>query len=149
MDHALRRAGWVLCLAAGSAAAQPAPPASSDTQALRRELDALRADYENRIQALEQRLKAAEAALATAPPAPPNAPPAEAPVPANATAAVAPAPTRTGGGFQPDVSLILSGQYGTTRQDPATYRIRGFPLPPDAEIGPGTRGFSLNETELS
>ncbi len=29
-----------------------------------------------------------------------------------------------------------------------TTRSRGFPLPPDAEIGPGTRGFSLGESEL-
>jgi hypothetical protein len=121
--------------AAGAAQAQANP----ETQALRRELDALRADYESRIQALEQRLKAAEASAATAAVAPAAAP---------AVAAAAPTATR-GGGFQPDVSLILSGQYGNTRQDPASYRIRGFPLPPDAEIGPGTRGFSLSETELS
>jgi hypothetical protein len=54
-----------------------------------------------------------------------------------------------GGGPQLAVSMILSGQYGRTQRDPADYRIRGFALPPDAEIGPGTRGFSLNETELN
>src|SRR3954469_23145351 len=111
MDHAWRRAGWILCLAAGSAAAQPAPP-SSDTQALRRELDAMRAEYEARIQALEQRLKAAEAAVAT-----PAAP---------AVAVAAPAPAATGGGgFQPALSLILSGGYLHSTKDPANYRIRG------------------------
>jgi hypothetical protein len=44
MDKSWRAAGMLLCLAAGSAVAQPA----SDTQALRRELEALRADYEAR-----------------------------------------------------------------------------------------------------
>lgn len=154
MQQAIRRAGFVLSLAAGSAMAQPA----SETQTLRRELDALRADYESRIQALEQRLKAAEAAVAAQQPAAaattpvPAPPPAVAVTPAPAPApapAVATTPAASGGGFQPALSLILSGQYGQTQRDPSTYRIQGFPLPPDAEIGPGTRGFSLNETELS
>ena len=149
MDHVFRRAGWVLCLAAGSAVAQPASP-SSDTQALRRELDAMRAEYEARIQALEQRLKAAEAAVA-APPATAAtaapAPVAASPAPAPMTVAAAPA-AAAGGGFQPAVSLILSGGYFASKQDPASYRIRGFSLPPDAEIGPGVRGFSLGESEL-
>ena len=140
MEQVLRRAG--IALAIGVAACGAQAQAAPDTQALRRELDALRADYEARIQALEQRLKAAEAALATAPA------PAAAPAAATASVVAPAAAARAGGGFQPAVSLILAGQYGNTRRDPASYRIRGFPLPPDAEIGPGTRGFSLNETEL-
>jgi hypothetical protein len=132
--RALRRAAAAACLAAAGAAAQPAP----DTQALRREIDALRADYENRLQALERRLQAAEAAVAQQPPAPAASP---APMPATQ-------PTAAGRGLL-DLSLILSGQYIHTQLDPATYRIRGFPLPPGAEIGPGTRGFSLAETELT
>lgn len=139
MERAWQRAGLALCLAAGGAAAQPTP----ETQSLRREIDALRADYEQRIQALERRLKAAEAAVAA---------PAPAAVPAPASVAVAPpapAPAAGGRGFQPDITLILSGQYGNTRRDPSDYRIRGFPLPPDAEIGPGSRGFSLGESELT
>jgi nucleoid-associated protein YgaU len=152
MQQAIRRAGFVLSLAAGSALAQPSP----ETQDLRRELDALRTEYERRIQALEQRLKAAEAAVAAQPPAATAAAPTPAPAaaePAAAAPAIAVTPSAPaapkGGGFQPAISLILSGQYGQTQRDPASYRIRGFPLPPDAEIGPGTRGFSLNETELS
>ena len=136
-SRALRGAAVVACVAAGSAIAQPAP----DTQALRREIVALRTEYEARIRALEQRLQAAEAAVAAQPAA-------VAPAPAVAAAPAA-AAAPAGGGFQPAVSLILSGQFANTRRDPADYRIRGFPLPPDAEIGPGTRGFSLNETELS
>jgi hypothetical protein len=139
MKKAFRRSGLMLGLAVGTAMAQPAVGPGSDTQALRREIEALRADYERRIQSLEQRLQAAEAAVAApAAAAAPVAPP----VPAAAA-------TPAGGGFQPAVSLILSGQYGRTSRDPASYRIRGFALPPDAEIGPGTRGFSLAETELT
>lgn len=130
-----------LALAVGTplgAAAQNPP----DLQALRQEIDALRAAYEARLQALEQRLKAAEAAaasaatLAAAQPAPP--PPAP---PAAAAAACA-------GSFNPAISLILSGLYTRTSRDPSAYAISGFALPPDAEVGPGTRGFSLAESEL-
>jgi hypothetical protein len=139
MNRSMARTGWILCLAAGGAVAQPAPSPSPvpDVQSLRRELDAMRAEYEARIRALEQRLQASEAAAAQ-PPATPVAvtPPQLAPGRAGNAAA----------GLQP--SLILSGGYFHSSRDPATYRIRGFPLPRDAEVGPGTRGFTLAESEL-
>jgi hypothetical protein len=142
MNQAWVQAGVVLCLAAGGAAAQSNP----ETQSLRREIDALRADYEQRIQALEQRLKAAETAVAA--PAAAPAPAAAAAPAANPVAASQAAAPAAGRGFTPEISLILSGQYARSTRDPADYRIRGFSLPPDAEIGPGTRGFSLSESEL-
>jgi hypothetical protein len=121
---------------------------SSDVEALRREFENVKADYETRLRALEQRVKAAEAAAAAAP----AASAAAAPPP---VAAASPPPTSGaasasggGGGFNPALSLILSGTYARTSRDPANYRIHGFQLPPDAEIGPGTRGFSLAESEL-
>ena len=86
--------------------------ADTDTEALRREIEAIRSAYEARLQALEQR-------------------------PAQANA------------FNPSISLILSGLYTRTSQDPARYAITGTQLPAGAEIGPGTRGFSLAESELS
>jgi hypothetical protein len=46
------------------------------------------------------------------------------------------------------MSLILSGLYTNTSQDPSKYAITGFQLPASAEAGPGSRGFSLAETEL-
>lgn len=46
------------------------------------------------------------------------------------------------------MSLILSGTYARTSQDPSKYAISGFLLPTGAEVGPGTRGFSLAESEL-
>ena len=108
---------------------------ATDIAALRQEMDALRADYAARMQTLERRLSAAEAAAATSPPA----------------TAPLPAPAAAGGGanaFNPALSLILSGLYSNTSLKPATYAINGFPLPPDAEVGPGTQGFSLAESEL-
>jgi hypothetical protein len=81
------------------------------------------ADADQRLQNLEQRLDRLETAPSSAPPA-------------------------SAGSFNPAVSLILSGIYTNLSQDPADYRITGFALPSDAEIGPGQRGFSLAESEL-
>lgn len=105
----------------------------SDIQTLRQEIESIRSAYESRLQALEQRLKAAEAqAASAAAPAPP---------PAAAAASGANA-------FNPAMSLILSGLYARTSKDPAKYGISGFLQAPGAELGPGTRGFSLAESEL-
>lgn len=133
-------AGLALAMAAPLVALADTP---SDIAALRQEVDAIRAAYEARLQSLEQRLKAAEAKASTAPQAV-AAPPAATPIP---QAAAAPA----GGGanaFNPAMSLILSGLYTRTTQDPAKYGITGFQLPASAEVGPGTRGLSLAESEL-
>ena len=133
---------------------------TSDINALRQEIDAMRAAYEARLQALEQRLKATEAAAATsAPPLAVTAPatPATPAAPAG-TSAPSAAPSATpgvvasGGGanaFNPSISLILSGLYTRTSQDPANYAITGFQLPAGAQAGPGTRGLSLAESELA
>ena len=138
--HKFLPASLALALAAPLSALADTP---SDIQALRQEIEAIRAAYEARLQSLEQRLKAAEATAAPPPLAPPVAAAAAAPsTPAAATAA--------GGAnaFNPSMSLILSGLYTRTSQDPAQYAITGFQLPAQAEIGPGTRGFSLAESEL-
>ena len=130
-------AGFALACVALPCIAQ-AQPAPNDIQQLRQEIDALRAGYEARLRALEERLKAAEVAAVPPPAAaaPPAAPPAGQGTPAGANA------------FNPAVSLILSGLYARTSQDPARYTIAGFALPVDAEIGPGSRGFGLAESEL-
>jgi hypothetical protein len=130
---------------------------AADLAAIRKDMDSMRAAYEARLQALERRLQSAEAALAGAPASVPAAVAAPSPPPPTAVAA-SPAPTSTpaptGGAagnasaFNPSMSLILSGLYTNTSQDPAKYAITGFPLPPDAGIGPGTRGLSLAESEL-
>jgi hypothetical protein len=131
---------------------------SSEITALRQEIGAMRAAYEARLQALEQRLQRAEATAAPAPVAA-VAPVAVTPGDAASAAPVAPAPgasppvtpavaSGAANAFNPSMSLILSGLYTRTSRDPASYAISGFQLPPGAEIGPGTRGFSLAESEL-
>jgi hypothetical protein len=154
----LSRASVALALAMPLGAL--AAPSTSDVEALRREIQSMRADYEARLKALEQRVKAAEAAAAQATAASAAAAasttaaaasgPASPTPPASAQTA-APAVAAAGAGasaFNPALSLILSGGYTRTSQDPKNYAITGFPLPPDAPIGPGTRGFSLAESEL-
>ena len=156
--HKILPASLALALAMPIGAMADTP---SDISALRQEIDALRASYEARLQALEQRVKAAEAAAATATAAAPPAAPvvtATAVAPAELPAAVAPtlpatspaAASAAGGAnaFNPSMSLILSGLYTHTSQDPANYAITGFQLPVGAEAGPGTRGLSLTESEL-
>jgi hypothetical protein len=49
-------------------------------------------------------------------------------------------------GFNPDISLILSGTAAHLGNDPDGYAIPGFML--GAETGPGPRGLSLGESEL-
>ena len=82
---------------------------------------------EQRIRDLEQRLDRIEAA---------------------APAATSSAPAAAANNFNPAISLILSGLYTHLSQDPTGYRITGFPLPANTEVGPGSRGFSLTESEL-
>ncbi len=48
--------------------------------------------------------------------------------------------------FNPEISLILSGQYAHYRHDPAAYRIAG--LPPGGESGLAPAGLSIAESEL-
>ncbi len=140
-----------LCASVAFALAAPMgahADASSDIQTLRREIESLRSSYEARLQSLEERLRAAEAATRPTPAVAAAA--AAQPSPAvSAPAAVSSAGTAQGANaFNPAMSLILSGLYTRTSQDPSRYAITGFPLPAGAEIGPGTRGFSLAESEL-
>jgi hypothetical protein len=141
--YKLLPASCALALAAPLMAAAANP---SEIDSLRTEIAEMRSSYEARLQALEQRLKAAEANNAVAPDATATPPPLTA-----ATAPAAPAESVTGGGanaFNPSMSLILSGLYTNTSQDPSRYAIKGFALPAASAVGPGTRGFSLAETEL-
>ncbi|WP_157271662.1 hypothetical protein, partial [Azohydromonas aeria] len=65
-----------------------------------------------------------------------------------ALAAVPTAAVPGANAFNPAISLILSGQYLRTSRDPEGYAITGFPRSGDAEIGPGSRGLGLGESEL-
>jgi hypothetical protein len=143
-------AGLVLALAVGVSRPAVADTAS-DIQSIRAEMSALRASYEARLQALEARLKSAEVALppaAAASGARVAAAAAPTPAAAAAPAMAAPAPPSSNA-FNPALSLILSGTYARTSRDPSEYAITGFALPADAEAGPGSRSFSLGESELA
>ena len=124
----------------------------AEIKLLRHEIESIRASYDARLQALEQRLKAAEATAASSalPAAPalitgvaPSVAPSAKSSPATVTTSA------NANAFNPAISLILSGLYTRTSQTPVTYAITGFPRSPAAEIGPGTRGFSLAESELN
>jgi hypothetical protein len=137
-----------------------------DLAEIREQIKQMKQSYEARLSALEQRLQDAQAALAQAQNAAAQAAPAPSPAaPAQAAAAPAvaqaapPAPpveaqAPTGGSapaanaFNPQISLVLAGTYANLRRDPTQYRIRGF-LPPEGDIGPGARSFSLGESEIT
>jgi hypothetical protein len=104
---------------------------------LREEIKQVRETYEARIQSLEKRLKEVEQ----------NKEQARVPSPEAAVAAVSASSATRSNTFNPDIALILSGNYSHLQRDPDSYRISGFQ--PGGEIGPGGRGFSLAETELA
>ncbi|MDP1924642.1 MAG: TonB-dependent receptor [Thiobacillus sp.] len=123
-------------LVAALAAAFPAF-ADADLDALRADLQDMKSSYEARIPSLEKRLQQAEAQAANAP----------APSPASAVAAVEPAPLQetASNRFNPDISLILQGQYANL-DDIEHRHITGY-FPAGHDHG-AARGFSLEHTEL-
>ena len=136
-------------LLVASCGAQAASDA--DLAAIRSQIDEMKKSYEQRIAALEQKLAQAEAAGKS------NAPVA-APVSASASGAAAPSDSgqrttlaSSAAAFNPEVSLILQGQYAQMKNVPDR-TITGF-WPAgghdhDGGKGVTTRGFSLNHTEL-
>ncbi len=129
---------YSLAAAVGAAFVAPVPAIGADdaeVQNIRDEIKDLKEGYETRILQLEQRLEQTEQRPAAAP-ATVEAPAQSAPASANS--------------FNPAISLILNGQLNNLQRDPATYQIGGFiPGVGDGGVGPGTRGFSLEESELS
>jgi hypothetical protein len=120
----------------------PAMAAADDVAALRAELQAMKSQYEERVQALESRIQqleivnqaAADASVAAATePAPP-------PAPAGGT--------NPASAFNPAISMILGGSYTSTSRDPGDWYIAGF-VPAGEEAGPGERSFNLGESELT
>ena len=132
--------GLVLLPNAGKAA-------PDDVAALRAELEALKTDYTSRVQALETRIKQLESAVATAQLAQPGAAPAPPALPQPPPVAP-PGNSSNATAFNPAISMILTGNYASLSQDPATYRVAGFIPPPSGE-GLGRRSFNLDESELT
>ncbi len=122
------------------AGAQTPTPKPSEIKLLQQEIETLRASYEERLRALELRLGEAERNAA-----PPPVTRAEATL---AVPPVAETSAASANVFNPAMSLILTGGYTRTSQDPAGYHLTGFQLPSNGEIGPGSRGFGLGESEL-
>lgn len=121
-------------LLAASCGAQAASDA--DLAAIRAQIDDMKKTYEQRIAALEQKLVQAESQASSQAKSEKSAP-APAPVENRQTTASANA-------FNPEVSLILQGQYRNAKNVPGR-GITGFVPGGD---GLNTRGFSVDETEL-
>ncbi|MFL6658078.1 MAG: hypothetical protein ACJ8GW_08415 [Massilia sp.] len=126
--------------------AAPASAIAADDKELaqiRAQIQEMKQSYEARLAALEQRLQDAQAAAAQAQNSVADAQAAAQP----AAAPVAPAVSASNA-FNPDMSLILGGTYNNLSRDPAQYHIQGF-MPVGGDLGPGTRSFSLGESELT
>ncbi len=142
-----------LALAMGLIWCSPAQaaPTESELSELRQAVQQMRAQYESRLQALEQRLQDAEARadLARRPNQPVGTPAAAGEAssgPSGPVDTTTRAPS--GGGFNPSVALILSGNYAHLSQNPETWSLGGFPMG-EGETGPGTKGFNLGESEVT
>lgn len=120
-------------VASGIAMMLAAPAhATDDLAGIRAEIDQLKQQYEKRIAELETRLQTAESK-------------ADAAQQAVQAAAPPPAPPARSNSFNPDISLILQGQYadlGKASGQP----IDGF-LTPEGQARP-PRGFSIDGAEL-
>jgi hypothetical protein len=169
----MKRIYYALALVASFGAAfctAPAARAAESTATLRAELDALKTEYQSRIQALEQRLQAAERQLAqqATQPAQPSAqastqlsvPP---PLPAQqshaaATQSLPDLPVAgpslaqgaraatPGSEFNPAIGVVLNGTATTYEKDPQDFAIPGAPL--GGEAGLTDEGLSIGESEF-
>ena len=126
------------------------PLLADEMQDIRNEIKSMKESYESRTKALEDRLKEAEGkasqAQESAQKAEASATKAETTAKEAASAPVA-RPPATANGFNPAMSLILSGAYANLSKDPTTWRLGGFQT--GDGIGPGDRGFNLGESELT
>ena len=131
---------FVATLLATTLGISTAAQAASDAELaeVRAQIRQLKEGYEAQIRALEQRLQGLEAAASKPVPVAAGAEPA-AQVPARAAGE---------GAFNPAISLVLNGAYGNFSRDPNRYALSGF-VPANNGLSPGTRGFSLRESELA
>jgi hypothetical protein len=159
----LAAAAAIAVVCAGPALAAPVQPQAADMAAIKDQLNALKGEYDAKINALEARLKAAEDRAAAEAAAPRTsagaAPPASAPNDAaageviltdNSPTEAAPqgeAKTSSANAMNPGVSVVLNGNYVADSRSPDLQRIAGFPLSDDAKQK--GRGFSLDESEIT
>jgi hypothetical protein len=107
--------------------------AADDLATLRAEIDQLKQQYEKRITELETRLQHAEAKADAVQQT------------VQTSAELPPALPARSNSFNPDISMILQGQYANLGNNAAS-RIDGF-LTPDGQARP-PRGFSVDGAEL-
>ncbi|MBT9591520.1 MAG: hypothetical protein IV089_11550 [Thiobacillus sp.] len=111
--------------------------AEDSPEAIRDEIRRVMTAYESRISELEARLAQTEAVLKQ--------------TDARVEQAVSTAAGNTPGradGFNPEISLVLSGTATYLQHNPDRYQIAGF-IPSGDEVAPGPRNFSLGESMLS
>ncbi len=106
---------------------------SNELENLRAEIQQMKQNYEARIQSLESRLKQTEIVVD------------QADKKAEDASVQASSRPSSSNALNPDISLILSGTYANRSKD-SNFHISGFQA--GGEIGPGTRGFNLGESEL-
>lgn len=144
----LKQLSIALAIGANPLCTQQADAASSEAEQLRAELAATRVAFEARIAAIEARLGAIEAAPATDEPVvTEQLTTIESRLQQVESVANQPPPS-SANAFNPQISLILAGTWANLDQNPEDYTLRGF-MPAGGEGGPGDRGFSLGETELT
>ena len=114
--------------------------ANSETDAIKQQLDALKKDYEQRIQALELRLLKTEKNAKQANRA---AQEVQATFKQNNTSKKLSSDQNN---FNPAISIIMDGRYANFGNDPEDYELPGFALGPESGIG--GKGFSVGHTEL-
>jgi hypothetical protein len=141
----------VLAAALAVSFSTPAAAASDkELSEIRDQIRVMKDSYEARLQALELRLQQAQAAapLAAAQPAAVAATSAAPLAAAPSGVARAATPAAASNIFNPNIALILGGSMSRLSQSPDDFRLQGF-LPSGGEVGPGKRGFSLGESELT
>jgi hypothetical protein len=135
----------------GVLASFPASAADADLKALREEIAQMKKSYEQRIEALERRLVDAEKQAAAA------GSKAETAASQARVAREAGRQPAAASAFNPEISLVLSGMYNNTSQDPRQdsgggagreRRIQGL-LPAGGELNPEARAWNLGESELA
>lgn len=136
------RGTLVAALACGTVPAFVSTPAAAATDTdlveIRQQLKLMKDAYEQRIAALEAKLAQTESTARRA---------GEDAARAQADATAAAQRPASASSFNPEISLVLSGNYTRLSQSPSLRRIQGF-VPAGGEAMPETRSFNLGESEL-
>jgi len=136
----LKLIAFSLCLAVFT----PAVMAEENLADIRAELDTIRSQYEQRIQALEQRLQAAEQQLAEQSVAKaPTPPPAPEPATRESTAG---SYATASNQYNPAIGIIIDGEIWSYSNDPGGHSIPGFAF--GGESGLTDEGLSIGESEF-